>query len=693
MYIKKIKIQNFRLLYNTELSLEHGITLIIGRNNSGKTSLTELFRRISHNGMQKFSLVDFSICIHDHFWEALNMFQQNEEIEDIRQIIPKINVEFHVEYDNDTNDPSILDDFIIDLDDDLNIVKIILEYRLMDGYINNFLEIAGKNIGKIDEMDDNEINESKRIFFQKLNRRKIIEHFFKLYVIAKDPSDENNIIELDWNKFNSILDCNIISAQRGLDDKSLVDSNRLGKVLTKLLDSAKKDEYNEEQQEIIENLESAVKEIQNDIDSDFKTSLEKLLPSISSFGYPGLIDPQIITETYLNAEKLMKNHTKVCYLGKNGLNLPEKYNGLGVRNLLLILFELYSFSRKIQAKDDSIGLCVVFIEEPEVHLHPQMQEVFIRQISEFEKIFNMDSKKLQYIITTHSSHIANEAPFSTMKYFLTRTIEENLCKSDIKDLKIWLEQNPQHSQFLHKYMTLTKCDLLFADKAILVEGTSERILLPLIINKLEQKYPDMKKLSSQYITKIEVGGHHAHVFFELLNFLDIKTLIITDIDSVGIESDISSHSKKTSKKTTKKTSKKTSKKTTKKKKKTACLVSKGTHTSNSCLKNWFNNNISPRELIDKSDEVKIKGIIRVAYQVPEIRNGICGRSFEEAFILKNTSLFEIKNRTKEKKEKEISEIAKKNQNKKADFAIKYAITETNWDIPKYIEDGLKWLAE
>ncbi|HFO0281847.1 TPA: TOPRIM nucleotidyl transferase/hydrolase domain-containing protein, partial [Klebsiella quasipneumoniae] len=56
-------------------------------------------------------------------------------------------------------------------------------------------------------------------------------------------------------------------------------------------------------------------------------------------------------------------------------------------------------------------------------------------------------------------------------------------------------------KFLHQYMTLTRCDLFFADKAILVEGLSERLILPVIIAKLEVSEPEGSKLSSQYVTE------------------------------------------------------------------------------------------------------------------------------------------------------------------------------------------------
>ena len=66
----------------------------------------------------------------------------------------------------------------------------------------------------------------------------------------------------------------------------------------------------------------------------------------------------------------------------------------------------------------------------------------------------------------------------------------------------------------------------------MIEGTSERLLLPVIIEKLEKAEPEAPKLSSQYMTTMEVGGAYAHLFFALLDFLELRTLIITDLDSI-----------------------------------------------------------------------------------------------------------------------------------------------------------------
>ena len=439
----------------------------------------------------------------------------------------------------------------------------------------------------------------------------------------------------------------------------------LAKILEGLFAAAKSPTAGEDEQLIALALQDAVRDIQNTIQGSFREKLQKLMPTLRDFGYPGLDGSELETETTLDVERLLSRHTKVRYSGQYGILLPESYTGLGMRNLIFILLRIVSFYRTFRAEPNTPGVHVVFIEEPEAHLHPQMQEVFIRQISSISsQLSGVEGAPLawpvQFIVSTHSSHVANAAGFEAIRYFLPTSID-GVRHTRIKDLREGLrETQEEHRRFLHQYLTLTRCDLFFADKAVLIEGMSERLLLPVIIHKLEAAERCEPKLSSQYVAVMEVGGAYAHLFFSLLDFLELRTLIITDLDTVAEGG-------------------------------TACPVHRGTSTSNACLKFWFGEvDCSPSALLATDDGAKVNNLRRIAFQRPEAEGGPCGRTFEDAFMLANQDMFAIEGATAN--EQALSAWDRLATIKKSEFAFRYAIVNTSWSPPGYMLDGLRWLA-
>lgn len=412
-------------------------------------------------------------------------------------------------------------------------------------------------------------------------------------------------------------------------------------------------------QSTIQKLEDAVTSVQTSINQGFSEQLKDLFPSLKKFGYPGLGTQSFQTEVILDVKKLLSNFTHVYY-PNSGVNLPESYNGLGTRNLILILLQLAKFHKEYSTKNDGMNIHLIFIEEPEAHLHPQMQEVFIKQLEEAtEMLANTGTPWIpQFVISTHSSHISNAVGFKHIRYFL----QNNQQKTIIKDLKKDFSDYDNNKTFIHKYMTLTKSDLFFADKAILVEGLTERLMIPKMIEKLDKE--EQTNLGGNYLTLLEITGAFAHKFIPLLEFLELKTLIITDLDSVTEEV-----------------------------KGTSCEVHNGKSTSNACIRLWFDDEKDLSVIKNKTDLDKVKNKIRIAYQCPELEDIACGRSFEDAFMIANKEIFCLQTTNGNELEDAAYEEAKKYANKKSDFAIKYAIDEPdNWKTPKYIKDGLVWLA-
>ena len=90
MHIHKVMLKNFRLLADIELVLESEATLIVGRNNSGKTSLSEAIRRFLVDQNPKFQIEDFSNASYDGFCEALKAKNAGQDDDEVRALIPSI---------------------------------------------------------------------------------------------------------------------------------------------------------------------------------------------------------------------------------------------------------------------------------------------------------------------------------------------------------------------------------------------------------------------------------------------------------------------------------------------------------------------------------------------------------------------------------------------------------------------------
>ncbi len=456
----------------------------------------------------------------------------------------------------------------------------------------------------------------------------------------------------------------------------------------------------------------AIHEAQLAFDERLQDCFKSPLCELEDLGYPGITNPRLIISTLLKPVEGLKHHSAVQYdvvpttdQSAARYRLPEQCNGLGYQNLISMVFRLISFRDdwmrvgKAGRIDEEAGgrqslippLHLVLLEEPEAHLHVQVQQVFIRKAFDVLRhhidLQGDSALSTQLVVSTHSSHIAHEVDFAHMRYFRRHPVRNpgETPTSTIVNLSEVFGNPDETARFVSRYLRSTHADLFFADGAIMVEGAAERMLVPHFI---QNHYPT---LHSCYLTILEVGGSHAHRLKPLIEHLGLNTLIITDLDAVDKST----------------------------RKKTPPQREAGLVTANNVLKEWHPKAEVLDELLDLGEEQKEKSydelfVIRVAYQTPfevAVNGGdSCSiafpRTFEDALVFENIEFFRSANGLGlVKKFREAVESGKSilelqtallhalDGATKAEFALDmlYSKDPASIQVPRYIDRGLKWL--
>ncbi|WP_322891442.1 MULTISPECIES: ATP-dependent nuclease [unclassified Yoonia] len=667
-----IHVRGFRLLEDVEISVEASSTVIVGRNNSGKTSLTEVLDRFVGDKAGQFRLEDFSASLRAAFVACRTQRVDGDAPASVLlDALPTISLDLTFSYEA-TGDLGPLSPFIIDLDPACRIAIARIEYAPVLSKVGDLLDLPVLAEGEagVEDLDPEPPlpTDPNVAFFRHLRMQ--IPHVYALRVCAIDPTDPTNRrMFANSAELSALIQVGFIGAQRTLEPGKKGDPDVIGKLLSQLFRTADTLTAAPEDQLIVSQMKDSVARVESAMQGGFDTQLRGLLPALSLFGFPGLNDTELRPHTTIDIESVLTDNTRILYSGMDGVHLPEGYNGLGTRNLIYILFQLETIHKSYRNLPSRPAVHLVFIEEPEAHLHPQMQEVFISQLNAAigilsDRYADEPAWAAQFVVSTHSSHLANAAKFDAIRYFLNVPSQTPGCrKTKVKDFRRGAATiSPDDRAFLQQYMTLTKCDLYFADKAILVEGASERIVMPRIIRMVDETLDAANRLGRQYLTVMEIGGAYAQKFFPLLDYLELKSIVITDLDAVQL---INGKYRK-------------------------CPTEDGERTSNSALKAWFEDPaISMAELRAKTSVEKTRNFYRLAYQIPEEGSNHCARSYEDALILANLPRFEIAN------DPTAARIA---WEKAAEFgksaeAIRFALMPENWNVPLYIREALVWLSE
>ena len=674
MKINKINVKNYRLLKDFSLELKGDLSLIVGKNNCGKTSILSILEKI----INKSSSLT---------WEDINLYHRKVIFENIKKVsetsdselepILGINLQIWIQY-SDSDSYQNIQVFMMDLNPDNNFI--ILDFS----YIVPIPKLHDLNTEISDFSDDFSKFES----FMKKNMSK----FFEMQINSRGYNpDTQKLTEeksdlLEMKDIHKLIKIRGIRANREVSNKE--NNHSLSKTSNLFYKSNNGDDIDNATKNLLQSAiteadEALTKAYSGDGEDDgvFTSIFERVKKFAGNDS-----ESELEIHSSLSEKDILSNNTTLYYRHDDSL-LPETYNGLGYLNLYGMIFEIETLMADIKNNPADINL--VYIEEPESHTHPQLQYVFIKNIKGLLKEHDGELKASGYIsgiqtlITTHSSHIVSDCNFDDLIYF--KRDNGVVTSRAFNSLKEEYEDDQLGYRFVKQYLTLNSIELFFADKVICIEGDTERILLPTMMQKVDIATPieqgsNIMPLLSQNISIIETGAH-SQVFRKFFDFLGIKVLIITDIDPVNKNE---------------------------KNRFIACSAVNATSTSNTSLKSFFN--ISGDEIFSTvtqksfAEKITPDNRIRIAYQIPEDNNGYQPASFEDSFIGLNKE-FIIKQKDglieyealKNFDDYEIEDFytfARNKVNKKSAFAsslLYFEDEENTWKVPKYISEGLLWL--
>lgn len=750
MYIEFVEIANFRKLLSIRIDIAATTTLFVGANNSGKTSAMLAFRRFLSSRRCPFEIYDFTLC----HWPAINAIGQSWiEARDADKVVelvvdpwvgllPTLDLWLQVE----PGEMHRVKDLIPLLEWEGGLLGVRLRYEPKDpnqlykefmAAITDaeLMRSAARNAAAKETSEGDEPKPPPKLTLWPTNladflSRRLSSHF-SIRAYALDPAELRSPLRsraqmqtlpeasspLEGDPLKGLIRVHDIPAQRGFGEGPLGsddDDAPAGSPGSKLSDqlisywSKHLDPSKGPDPEDLGALQ-AIEAAQDAFDRRLTESFAAAFLEVEGMGYPGVTDPKPKVSTRLKAIDGLNHSAAVSFevdmVKEDGvamplLRLPENNNGLGYQNLISMIFKLMSFrdawmrvgkASKTTTDFTIEPLHLVLVEEPEAHLHAQVQQVFINKAYSVLRAHNdlkEDSKlRTQLVVSTHSTHVAHETSFSCLRYFrrLPAGMVAKVPVSTVINLSEVFGSGSATERFVKRYLRAQHADLFFADAAVLVEGPAERMLLP---NFIRDHY---KSLNHGYITLLEIGGSHAHRLKSLIEHLGLLTLIITDLDALNKKGGTTAQPKLGTKQIT----------------------------NNPTLKHWMPKleNIDDLLIAESNRKIEIHDElfeVRIAYQVPleimrpgsKLAETAYPYTFEDALVFENLDFFRTlegtglirKFRDAINEGTSVPDIGRRlmgalENGKKAEFALDVLEAEdfSNLIVPRYIAEGLTWL--
>lgn len=296
--------------------------------------------------------------------------------------------------------------------------------------------------------------------------------------------------------------------------------NILGKFLSDIDEKKFSEEYNKEEM---------IDELNNKIDN---SSFLDFVKEVNSEYINGHLKNLTFDDNNLNIEITSLSKDFEEYAKNLKINIPSinnitsklelDQNGLGYNNLIYMSILLSRLSI-LKEQEDSLFLSLI-IEEPEAHLQPQLQNLFFSYLDSLNEKLNY-KESFQIFISSHSPTLTAKANLNSIN--ILQKFDDNCVNAKLCDII----KEKENRDYLHKFLDVTKSQLLFSKRLIFVEGISEALLIPVFAKKLDY---DLDKKGIEIVIIQGLSFKHFVPLFEN-NDLFFKGVIITDNDKKSID--------------------------------------------------------------------------------------------------------------------------------------------------------------
>lgn len=426
--IVEVRVRNFRSLRSVDLSLDR-LTLLIGPNNSGKTSFLEALFAAMGAGRRVLSSDDIYIKPN----ESSPPYNRSILIDVLIKPINE-NGTFSDNFPEGSYWLNLWRNGIAqdDHDNDFMAFRTRLTWKQESAEYSVERQFLRKWISDSSKIEDAEINsEAGSVSAKQLEPMAL--HFMDA---KRDIDDDMRRQGSFWRRMTSDL---------GLSDE---DIKSFEETLTQV------NEEIVEKSEVLKHLKSGLRDLYR-IMSGEREGIE--------------LSP---------VARRLRDLTKgidISFATQGAQTFPLVRHGMGTRSMASVLvFRAFMNWRSSQAKDDAVHPMLA-LEEPEAHLHPQAQRALFSQIKEIPG---------QVIISTHSPYVAAYADFSHLRHFRKEGADTIVTAMDLSNLQA------DDLQKMRWKVLNSRGDMLFANALVLFEGDTEEQSFPLYAKEYWSRNPN-----------------------------------------------------------------------------------------------------------------------------------------------------------------------------------------------------------